>query len=188
MNFLAQNSEFFASECLKCDLRAFSVIIHAYLGLNSELIDQEVIHNMFAHVLLHRADDFYKMNALDYSTILFFVCKANLGEHVLEELLSELIPYIPVHISKFGTKAFSSLCHSLSNIPKESFSEELYLFIEQEYLKRLKNPKKWGLFKRNSQMNCNLLLLLAKEAPALGSDSTYITIYQNVLEKPQIFV
>lgn len=88
---------------------------------------------MFTDMLIKRKDELSEMNALDYSTLILFSCKAHITEESRSVLLEEMIPLIPVHISKIGPKGFGSLCYALSLVPKNNLSKELYAFLEVEY-------------------------------------------------------
>jgi hypothetical protein len=138
---------------------------------------------LFATSIIFKKKELSDINSLDYSTLLLFSCKANLPDSSRVALLEELVPLLPVHMDKIGQKGFGSLCYSLSLVPKENLSPELFSYLESEFLKRLKSAKTSREYERNGQINCTLLMLLAGGNQVYGSGETWFMIYSNLLEK-----
>ena len=118
-DLLVTHCEFFAKRCADSDLRSLSVIMHSFQELKSPLLDAHSQHQLFASVLVKRRSEIQKANVLDYSTLLLFVCKSDIQENTRALLLESLIPKIPIHMPKIGSKGFGSMCYGLSFLPKD---------------------------------------------------------------------
>lgn len=146
------------------------MILHSFQELKSPLLDEQSQHQLFASVLVKRRSEIEKANVLDFSTLLLFACKAQIDDSTRALLLENLIPLIPTHMKKIGSKGFGSLCYSLSFLPKSQLSKDLYSFVESEFVNRVQNKKTSEEYSKNGKINCSLLLLLANGEPIYGSD------------------
>ena len=180
---LVTHCEFFAKRSLNSDFRSLSIIFHSFLEIKSTSLDSKTQHQLFASVLVRRRSEIAKLNALDFSTLLLFACKADLEETSRCLLLENMIPLIPEHMPKIGLKGFGSMCFSLSFLSKDQLSQDLYYYMESEFLARIGNKKTEQEYSANGKINCSMLLLLANGEPVYGSDETYDLIYSNMLVK-----